>query len=129
MEASEFALSDSEFDRVRQRLYKAAGISLSDAKRTLVIARLSKLVRNLRLASFDAYLRFLDEGATAAQAQEFVNALTTNLTRFWREDHDFSHLVDYVGQILRRGGRCRTSSGCASGRRAAPAGRSPIRWR
>jgi chemotaxis protein methyltransferase CheR len=120
MEASEFALSDSEFDRVRQRLYKAAGISLSDAKRTLVIARLSKLVRNLRLASFDAYLRFLDEGATAAQAQEFVNALTTNLTRFWREDHHFSHLVDYVGQILarRRSGEQRLriwSAGCSSG--------------
>ena len=51
MEASEFSLSEREFERIRARVYEVAGISLSDAKRTLVIARLSKVVRALRLPS------------------------------------------------------------------------------
>ena len=92
----EIPLSDREFDRIRSRLYDAAGISLSEAKRTLVITRLSKVVRACGLQSFEAYLDQLERSASAAEAQDFVNALTTNLTRFWREDHHFTHLVDYV---------------------------------
>jgi chemotaxis protein methyltransferase CheR len=96
----EIPLNDREFDRVRTRLYGQAGISLSDAKRTLVITRLSKIVRQRGLATFDQYLDFLERGATALEAQEFVNALTTNLTRFWREEHHFTHLIDYVRGLM-----------------------------
>jgi chemotaxis protein methyltransferase CheR len=118
MEASEFALSEREFSRIRKRLYEAAGISLSDAKRTLVIARLSRLVRNLRLPSFDAYLDCLERDGSAAHAQDFVNALTTNLTRFWREEHHFVHLVEYVRGLVqtRTDRRLRIwSAGCSTG--------------
>jgi len=118
MEASEFALSEREFERIRERLYEAAGISLSDAKRTLVIARLSRLVRNLQLPSFDAYLDYLEGRGTGADAQEFVNALTTNLTRFWREEHHFVHLIDYVRGLMqsRADRRLRIwSAGCSTG--------------
>lgn len=101
LDQSEFALGEREFERIRGRLYDAAGISLSDAKRTLVIARLSKIVRNRHLPSFDAYLDFLETSGTPADAQEFVNALTTNLTRFWREEHHFTHLVAHVGELLK----------------------------
>ena len=100
MEQGEFALSDREFGRVKTRVYAEAGISLSDAKRTLVVSRLAKLVRALRLPSFDAYLDFLERQGSAADAQEFVNALTTNLTRFWREEHHFEHLVGYVRTFM-----------------------------
>jgi len=101
MDPNEFTLSEREFERIRRRLYGAAGISLSDAKRTLVIARLSKILRRLKLRGFDAYLDFLEGEGTPADAQDFVNALTTNLTRFWREDHHFSHLVAHVGDLMR----------------------------
>lgn len=101
MEANEFALGEREFERIRDRLYEVAGISLSDAKRTLVIARLSKVIRGLKLASFDAYLDYLDQQGTPHDAQEFVNALTTNLTRFWREEHHFAHLITYVGDLMK----------------------------
>ena len=84
MEQGEIALSDREFARVKARVYAQAGISLSDAKRTLVVSRLSKIVRQLRLASFDAYLDYLERGGTERDAQGFVHALTTNLTRFYR---------------------------------------------
>lgn len=100
MEQGEFALSDREFGRVKTRVYAEAGISLSDAKRTLVVSRLAKLVRALRLPSFDAYLDFLERQGSAADAQEFINALTTNLTRFWREEHHFEHLVGYVRTFM-----------------------------
>lgn len=102
MEQGEIALSDREFSRVKARVYAQAGISLSDSKRTLVVSRLSKIVRQLRLNSFDAYLDYLERGATESDAQDFVNALTTNLTRFYREDHHFEHLVTYVGQLMER---------------------------
>ena len=92
MEPSEFALSEREFERTRERLYVVAGISLSDAKRTLVIARLSRILRTQQLPSFDAYLDFLETQGTVGDAQDFVTALTTNLTRFWREEHHYAHL-------------------------------------
>jgi chemotaxis protein methyltransferase CheR len=121
MDPNEFALGEREFERIRKRLYDVAGISLSDAKRTLVVARLSKLVRNMRLTSFDAYLDHLETKASALEAQEFVNALTTNLTRFWREEHHFTHLVGYIGELIKaRAGngdkRLRIwSAGCSTG--------------
>ncbi|HEY9009405.1 MAG TPA: protein-glutamate O-methyltransferase CheR [Devosia sp.] len=102
MDQGEIALSDREFSRVKARVYAQAGISLGDAKRTLVISRLSKIVRQLKLPSFDAYLDYLERGGTEKDAQDFVNALTTNLTRFYREDHHFDHLVSYVGQLIER---------------------------
>jgi chemotaxis protein methyltransferase CheR len=102
MEQGEIALSDREFARVKARVYAQAGISLSDAKRTLVVSRLSKVVRQLRLDSFDAYIDYLERGGSEKDAQDFVNSLTTNLTRFYREDHHFDHLINYVGQLIER---------------------------
>ena len=121
MDPNEFALGEREFERIRERLYDVAGISLSDAKRTLVIARLSKVIRGLKLPSFDAYLEFLETQGTANDAQDFVNALTTNLTRFWREEHHFSHLVSHIGELMHSwtgaaGKRLRIwSAGCSTG--------------
>lgn len=123
MDQGEFALSDREFNRVKARVYKEAGIALSDAKRTLVVSRLGKLVRTLRLNSFDDYLDYLERQGTPADAQDFINALTTNLTRFWREDHHFAHLETYVGQLMQHrprmeAGRPRLriwSAGCSTG--------------
>ena len=100
MEQGEISLSDREFSRIKNRVYQVAGISLSDAKRTLVISRLSKIVRALGLPSFDAYVDYLERGGSAQDGQDFINALTTNLTRFYREDHHFEHLRSYVGALI-----------------------------
>lgn len=123
MDQGEIALSDREFERIKERVYRVAGISLSEAKRTLVVSRLYKLVRALGLPSFDAYMDHLERQASPADAQDFVNALTTNLTRFFREDHHFDHLEQHVGALLARrsgesGGRPRLriwSAGCSTG--------------
>ncbi|GLQ54249.1 CheR family methyltransferase [Devosia nitrariae] len=119
MEQGEISLSEREFARVKARVYAAAGISLSDAKRTLVISRLSKIVRTLGLKSFDDYLDHLERVGSPEDAQNFVNALTTNLTRFYREDHHFDHLRGHVERIIAqkpRGTRLRIwSAGCSTG--------------
>lgn len=118
MDQSEFALGEREFERIRVRLYEVAGISLSDAKRTLVIARLSRILRTMRLQSFDAYMDYLERQGTGQDAQDFVNALTTNLTRFWREEHHFTHLESYVGELIRSRADKRLriwSAGCSTG--------------
>lgn len=122
MDQGEIALSDREFGRVKARVYAEAGISLSDAKRTLVVSRLSKIVRALKLPSIDAYLDYLEHTKSQRDAQDFINALTTNLTRFYREDHHFEHLVGYVCGLMERrppgGERQRLriwSAGCSTG--------------
>jgi chemotaxis protein methyltransferase CheR len=119
MEQGEISLSEREFSRIKSRVYSVAGIALSDAKRTLVISRLSKIVRGLGLPSFDAYIDHLERGGTAQDGQDFVNALTTNLTRFYREDHHFDHLRGHVGALIAqkpRGMRLRIwSAGCSTG--------------
>jgi len=119
MEQGEISLSDREFSRIKDRVYQVAGISLSDAKRTLVVSRLSKIVRALGLSGFDAYVDYLERGGSAQDGQDFVNALTTNLTRFYREDHHFEHLRSYVGALIAekpRGMRLRLwSAGCSTG--------------
>jgi len=124
MDQGELALSDREFERIKQRVYKVAGISLSEAKRTLVVSRLFKLVKALNLPSFDAYIDYLERGGTGKDAQDFVNALTTNLTRFFREDHHFDHLRHHVETLMAQrpraaaGGKPRLriwSAGCSTG--------------
>ncbi len=96
----EIPLSDKEFNRVKKRVYDIAGISLSEAKRTLVMSRLTKIVKSHGLSSFSDYLDFLDHKKNDQLDQDFVNALTTNLTRFFREDHHFEHLVEQVGRLI-----------------------------
>ncbi|MFC3704060.1 CheR family methyltransferase [Devosia honganensis] len=121
MEQGEFSLSEREFSRIKARVYSVAGIALSDAKRTLVVSRLSKIVRALGLPGFDAYMDYLESGG-AEDGQDFINALTTNLTRFYREDHHFDHLRAFVGSLMAerpRGTRLRIwSAGCSTGQEA-----------
>lgn len=119
MEQGEISLSEREFSRIKSRVYAVAGISLSQAKRTLVVSRLSKIVRALGLKTFESYVDYLERGGSAEDAQNFVNALTTNLTRFYREDHHFAHLRNHVGRLVAerpRGTRLRIwSAGCSTG--------------
>jgi chemotaxis protein methyltransferase CheR len=120
LDTGELVLSDREFSRIRRRLRAVAGIALSDAKRTLVVARLSKLLRARGFPSFEAFLDHLEFNCPQADEQAFVNALTTNLTRFWREEHHFDHLA---AQLRLRAGAGRPrlrlwSAGCSSGQEA-----------
>ncbi|HEX6636805.1 MAG TPA: protein-glutamate O-methyltransferase CheR [Steroidobacteraceae bacterium] len=87
----DFHLSQAEFDRIRVLVREHTGISLSESKRQLVYGRLARRLRALRLDNFSDYIELLERGEPA-ELQEFTNAVTTNLTSFFREPHHFEFL-------------------------------------
>ncbi len=94
----EYTFTRSDFERVRKMIYARAGISLNESKQNMVYSRLSRRLRSLGMESFSTYLDRLDTDTAfdAREAQDFVNALTTNLTAFFREPHHFPVLADYL---------------------------------
>jgi chemotaxis protein methyltransferase CheR len=99
----DFELTDDEFNRLRVLVHSEAGISLSDAKRELVYGRLVRRLRALELDSFSAYIALLQSGEHPSEMQEFINAITTNLTSFFREPHHFEFLANTaLPELVRR---------------------------
>lgn len=90
----EFNYSRTDFDAVRRMLYKLTGIRLADSKDSMVYSRLVRRIRSLRLGSFQSYLSYLEQHP--AEKEHFINALTTNLTSFFREPHHFDILAQYL---------------------------------
>ena len=95
MQGREFVWTDADFDRVQSLIYKRAGISLHDGKHAMVYSRLSRRLRDTGHQSFKEYLTWL-ESTDGPEWQEFVNALTTNLTSFFRERHHFEVFADLL---------------------------------
>jgi chemotaxis protein methyltransferase CheR len=115
----EYEFSDQDFQRVRRMVYQQTGIALSESKRQLVYGRLSRRLRALRLREFDTYLQRV-EGGDAEEMQHFRNAITTNLTSFFRENHHFdflaNHLLPHLEFQNRASRRIRIwSAGCSTG--------------
>jgi chemotaxis protein methyltransferase CheR len=116
----EAQLGDKEFRRIAAALYQDSGIHLPDGKASLVYSRLAKRLRALGMESFRDYCDLIvsDEGLYERQAM--LSALTTNVTRFFREPHHFTDLASYFRtkllDVARRGGKVRIwSAGCSSG--------------
>ena len=95
LEGREFVWTDADFERVQALIYKHAGIKLHDGKHAMVYSRLSRRLRDTGYDSFHEYLSWL-ETHDGPEWQEFVNALTTNLTAFFREQHHFGILHDLL---------------------------------
>ncbi|MBX9935074.1 MAG: methyltransferase domain-containing protein [Burkholderiaceae bacterium] len=91
----EFTWSDADFSRVQSLIYQRAGISLHDGKHAMVYSRLSRRLRETGYTSFKEYLDWLEKH-DGPEWQEFINALTTNLTAFFREQHHFEILAEYL---------------------------------
>ncbi len=99
-----FDFSSADFERVRALIYRRAGISLNPSKRSMVYSRLSRRLRALGKRDFASYLDDLEAGPpNGAEWQQFVNALTTNLTAFFREEHHFPILSEHLRQVAGRG--------------------------
>ena len=94
----DFLLTDADFARIRLLIHQRAGISLSGQKRQMVYSRLSRRLRELGMREFSAYLGFLESDPRSHEWELFTNALTTNLTAFFREAHHFPLLADHVRQ-------------------------------
>jgi chemotaxis protein methyltransferase CheR len=95
VQGREFNWTDADFDRVQSLIYQRAGISLHDGKHAMVYSRLSRRLRDTGHQSFREYLSWL-ENHDGPEWQEFVNALTTNLTSFFREHHHFQIFSDHL---------------------------------
>ncbi len=118
--AREFAFSDADFRSLAQFAYEQAGIALADSKRNLVYSRLSRRLRALGLTTFRQYREHL--AADAAELESFINAISTNLTKFFREAHHFDHFRTHVAVPFVQGAhgavgrRLRVwSAGCSTG--------------
>lgn len=91
-------MSARAFSGFQKLIFKAAGITMSDAKKSLVIGRLAKRLRALQLQSYDDYLHYLTkgEGAHNNEFQQFIDLLTTNETYFYREPQHFDFLKQEI---------------------------------
>jgi chemotaxis protein methyltransferase CheR len=94
-DAQEFELSDAVFHRLRELVRRHTGIALADSKRELVYGRLARRLRALELNSFADYCALIESGP-GGEVQELTNAITTNLTSFFRENHHFQQLAGEI---------------------------------
>jgi chemotaxis protein methyltransferase CheR len=113
-------MSVNDFRRIAEMIHSDAGIYIQEAKATLVYSRLAKRLRVLGLTDFRDYCEWVADPRGQGERQEMLAALTTNVTRFFREAHHFEHLKSHVLPPLlkqaSRGGRVRIwSSACSSG--------------
>jgi chemotaxis protein methyltransferase CheR len=92
----EFEFNSRDFERVRGMIYKRAGIALADSKQEMVYSRLARRLRATGISSFVKYLDDLEAGRLGNEWESFTNALTTNLTSFFREAHHFPLLAEHV---------------------------------
>ena len=114
----EFTFSNRDFATLAELVRSHAGIALGENKRDLVYGRLARRLRALRLDSFAAYCELLDGPDGEAEIGSMVNAITTNLTSFFREPHHFTTLAEEVLKPMTGRGRQRLriwSAGCSSG--------------
>ncbi|SFB10679.1 chemotaxis protein methyltransferase CheR [Rhizobium sp. NFR07] len=118
--SGEYPLTRRDLSEIAAMIYADAGIYLNDSKASLVYSRLSKHIRNLGLRGFREYCTLVASPEGAPVRREMLSHLTTNFTRFFRENHHFEHLRDEVlpGLINRAksGGRVRIwSAACSDG--------------
>lgn len=96
----EYEFTDRDFEQVRKLIYDHAGISLSAGKQDMVYSRLARILREKGLTRVGDYLRLLESG-DKAEWQTFTNALTTNLTSFYREAHHFPLVAEHLARRWR----------------------------
>jgi chemotaxis protein methyltransferase CheR len=113
-ENREFEFAERDFRRVCELIYQRAGIALAPPKRDMVYGRLSRRLRSLGMGSFQQYLDHLQSPQGSAEWEAFTNALTTNLTAFFREPHHFQRLGEELAAHPHDGGVIKLWSCAAS---------------
>ncbi|KJK26114.1 chemotaxis protein CheR [Burkholderiaceae bacterium 16] len=100
-EPRDFLLTERDFEKIRAMIHRRAGIALGSHKREMVYSRLARRLRTLQLVDFGSYLAMLDADDGSDEWEFFTNALTTNLTSFFREAHHFPLLAEHAKKIGR----------------------------
>jgi chemotaxis protein methyltransferase CheR len=118
--SGEFVMTPADFRQIAAMLHADAGIHLPESKATLVYSRLAKRLRALGLKNFRDYCALISERGNVDERQQMLAALTTNVTRFFREPHHFEHLrkevMPELADVVKKGGRARIwSAACSNG--------------
>lgn len=114
----EFTFGDRDFRFLVELVNAKTGIVLNEQKRDMVYSRVSRRLRALGFSAFSQYCDLLKSSEGDAELGNLVNAITTNLTHFFREKHHFEHLHQHVLLPLQAAGGQRVriwSAGCSSG--------------
>jgi len=93
----EKVLSKKLFKQFSAIAYKHTGIALGTGKEQLVATRLSKRLRALHLNTFSEYQQYLNRNPS--EVEYFINTITTNLTRFFREEEHFALLANSLRSL------------------------------
>jgi chemotaxis protein methyltransferase CheR len=110
----EFSFSEKEFHFLANLANKRTGIMLEDHKKDMVYSRLVRRLRALKLKSFAEYCDLVQSSEGTEEMGNLINAITTNLTRFFREEHHFEHLYEQITHTKEQ--RLRIwSAGCSAG--------------
>ncbi len=114
-----YRFTDQDLARLRELIYRHTGIHMAENRRDLIYGRLSRRLRTLGLDSFADYCRLIEDGHEE-ELEHFRNAVTTNLTAFFRERHHFEYLADeLLPELVRAKGAERRlrfwSAGCSTG--------------
>ena len=96
-------MKPSTFSRFRQIVYDRSGISLNPGKEALVSARVGKRMRTLGLSEHDDYLDFLLRDENGEELVHFIDAISTNVTSFFREPAHFGYVEKMMGKWLAEG--------------------------
>lgn len=91
------------FNKFRQLIYDESGITLSSSKESLVSARIAKRMRTLELAEHSDYLRYVVEDRSGEEIVNLIDAISTNVTSFFREPEHFDLVEQHVAKWLRAG--------------------------
>lgn len=118
--ADDQTLTRHDFDRLARVVYDTAGITLGEQKMDLVRARLAKRLRALNIPTYTAYIDMVLANPNGDEFVELLDAISTNLTSFFRENQHFEYLAKvHLPQIVKRNQptkRIRAwSAGCSSG--------------
>ena len=115
----EFPLTWEDFHRIAAPVHGQSGVRvLGDGKANLVYSRLAKRLRAIGLRNFHDYCDLVQSEQGTAERGALISALTTNVTRFFREEHHFKYLEEKVSagagpHSSRRPARI-WSAGCSS---------------
>lgn len=113
---NEYTMSDKEFKIISQCVHQLCGIVLRPEKKPMVNSRLSRRLRDLNLNDYTEYLKYLNSSGSSTETSLFINAITTNLTKFFRESHHFDHLKSEIMPLLKNKSNIKIwSAGCSTG--------------
>lgn len=115
-----YELKASEFEAIRDLVLENTGISLADSKKELVKRRFAPRLKALGLNSYTSYIQYVTDNY-ATESSHFCNAITTNLTSFFRESHHFDFLTQTgLPLLLKKNPRKLRvwSAGCSTGQEA-----------